>query len=99
MEKQNDESLVTMMMTFLQSDKKCWPDKELLERRGEFAEPLSSIRVNAPDVGYGSRTRTVILVDEFNNVDYYEETLDSSNGEWLKTHLKLRQEVSSATQE
>ena len=80
-------------MTFLQSDKKCWPDEELLERRGEFAEALSSICVNAPDVGYGSRTRTVILVDEFNNVDYYEETLDSSNGEWLKTHLKLKQKA------
>ncbi|CAO1381864.1 unnamed protein product [Diamesa serratosioi] len=89
-ENQKDENLVTMLMTFLQSDKKCWPDEQLLERRGEFAEPLSSICVNAPDVGYGSRTRTIILVDEFNNVDYYEETLDSSNGEWLKTHLKLK---------
>lgn len=84
-------------MTLLQSDKKCWPDQELLERKSEFAEPLSSIFVNEPDVGYGSRTRTIILVDDFNNVDYYEETLDSTNGEWLKTHLKLKPKTTTDT--
>lgn len=37
-----------------------------------------------------SRTRTVILIDANNNVDFYEETMATTDpdGEWIKTHIK-----------
>jgi uncharacterized protein with NRDE domain len=40
--------------------------------------------------GYGSRTHTVILVDELNNVDFIEVTMATPdpNGEWVTTRLQ-----------
>lgn len=36
------------------------------------------------------RTRTVVLIDANNKVDFYEETMASTNpdGEWTRTHLQ-----------
>lgn len=38
------------------------------------------------------RTRTVVIVDADNNVDFYEETMITSDpyGDWKKTHLKTK---------
>jgi len=86
------EDLVSALMEILM-DKTSYleGDEELLARRNDTAEFFSSIHVEIPDGGYGTRTRTVILVDNENNVDYIEETMSSEDprGEWEKTHLKI----------
>lgn len=85
----SQEDLIEALLAILKDETKYYPDAELLARRRETAEPFSSITVRLP--GYGTRTRTVILVDMDNNVDYIEETMISEdpNGEWIRTHLKI----------
>lgn len=42
---------------------------------------------------YFFRTRTVVMVDSENNVDFYEETLIGTNPKkdsWEKTHLSMK---------
>lgn len=77
-------------MKILKDQRKHFPDAELTARRNETAEIFSSIHVEMPE-GYGTRTRTIILVDEAGNVDYIEETMTSldPHGEWIRTHLKI----------
>lgn len=55
-----------------------------------MATCLSAIFVRVPAEFYGSRTHTVILIDQNNKMDLYEQTMTSldPDGEWLKTHLK-----------
>jgi uncharacterized protein with NRDE domain len=85
------EDLLDSLMNILKSDKKHLPDEELLARKNETAEFFSSIHVEMPEEDYGTRTRTIILIDEAGNVDYVEETMTSldPNGEWAKTHLTI----------
>ncbi|GAB0088076.1 Transport and Golgi organization protein 2 [Sergentomyia squamirostris] len=83
------ENLVQKLMEFLKDDQKHWPDDELTKRAPKWAEQLSSVCVRMPAEGYGSRTRTVILIDSQNQMNFYEETLADSNpdGPWKKTHI------------
>lgn len=85
------DDLINALMNVLKSETKHLPDHELFLRRSESAIHFSSIFVQIPDVSYGTRTRTIILVDEDENIDYIEETMtsDDPNGEWEKTHLKI----------
>lgn len=85
------EILIEALMKILKNTHKHFPDAELTARRDETAERFSSIHVEMPEEGYGSRTRTIILVDEEGNVDYIEETMTSldPNGEWAKKHLTI----------
>ena len=85
------ENLIEELMKILKNKVKHFPDAELLMRRQETAERFSSIHVEMPEEGYGTRTRTIILVDESGNVDYIEETMKSldPDGEWEKTHLTI----------
>lgn len=85
-----EEELLEALMSILKDETKYFPDAELLQRR-EDAENFSSIHIKIPGLGYGTRTRTVVLVDNENNVDYIEETMSGENpdGEWIKTHLKI----------
>lgn len=85
------EKLIEELMKILKSKTKHYPDAELLLRRQETAERFSSIHVEMPEEGYGTRTRTIILVDESDNIDYIEETMTSldPDGEWEKTHLTI----------
>lgn len=85
------DELISALMNVLKSETKHLPDEELFLRRSESAIHFSSIFVLVPDVGYGTRTRTIILVDEDCNIDYIEETMttEDPNGEWETTHLKI----------
>ena len=85
------EKLIEELMKILKNKVRFFPDAELLLRRQETAERFSSIHVEMPKEGYGTRTRTIILVDESGNVDYIEETMTSldPDGEWEKTHLTI----------
>lgn len=85
------EDLIEASLNLLKDKTKYFPDPELFSRQPEFAEHFSSIHFSLPNHGYGTRTRTVILVDENDNIDYIEETMTSEdpNGEWERTHLKI----------
>lgn len=89
------EDLIEASMNLLKDSTKYFPDAELTLRRQETAEPFSSIYVDLPSHGYGTRTRTVILVDDQNNIDYIEETMTTEDpkGEWERTHLKIPKRV------
>ncbi|XP_059489991.1 transport and Golgi organization protein 2 [Neocloeon triangulifer] len=83
--------LIEQLISFAKTDTKFWPDP-ILSMRGEL-EPLlksySSIFVNVPEKVYGTRTHTVILIDDVGKMDFYESTLtENSKGdlEWLDTH-------------
>jgi uncharacterized protein with NRDE domain len=91
------DQLVEELTKILKSKVSHFPDEELTTRRQETAELFSSIHVEIPNDFYGTRTRTIILVDEANNVDYIEETMTSldPNGEWAKTHLTIPKKPSS----
>lgn len=52
---QSKEKLVSNLMSLLQDRQKHYPDSELLRRAPNWCEPLSSIGVQMPEVGYGSR--------------------------------------------
>lgn len=49
------DALVLELMNLLKNNEKHWPDDELLFRAPSWAEKLSSICVNIPEEGYGSR--------------------------------------------
>lgn len=85
------ESFVEHLLTMLKCEKRYLPDEELQMRRQESAPYFSSIHVRITEVHYGSRTRTIILVDNDDNIDYIEETMTSfdPDGPWERTHIKL----------
>ncbi|XP_055540875.1 transport and Golgi organization protein 2 [Wyeomyia smithii] len=84
------DSLVEELLQLLRSNEKFFPDPELSRRMINFAEKLSSINVYFPESGYGSRTRTIILIDHNNRMEFIEETMSSTNpdGEWERTHIE-----------
>nr|XP_029724233.1 transport and Golgi organization protein 2-like [Aedes albopictus]XP_029724241.1 transport and Golgi organization protein 2-like [Aedes albopictus]XP_029724245.1 transport and Golgi organization protein 2-like [Aedes albopictus] len=87
---ESKEKLVDKLMDLLRSEEKHFPDKELSRRVPEFTEKLASIHVRFPESGYGSRTRTVILIDHENHMDFIEETMVTADpdGEWKRTHIE-----------
>uniref|UniRef100_A0A1Q3FHE6 Putative transport and golgi organization 2 n=1 Tax=Culex tarsalis TaxID=7177 RepID=A0A1Q3FHE6_CULTA len=84
------DALVEELLGLLKSNDKYFPDKELSRRAPAQAEKLASINVRFPEAGYGSRTRTVILVDHQNRMEFIEETMVSTNldDEWKRTHIE-----------
>lgn len=88
-EKYDKDTLVNNLMELLSCDEKFWPDEELSRRAPKWGEPLSRICVKMPEAGYGTRTKTIILIDANNQMDFYENTMMSSdvNGEWKLTHI------------
>lgn len=91
---QNKKDLVSGLMNVLKDDLKFPNDSELKKRvsREDFRDSFSSIYVNIPSINYGSRTRTVILIDFDNKIDYYEETLLEDNISWKSSHIEGRLE-------
>lgn len=84
------DAFVDELMELLKSDVRYFPDPELTRRAGQHAEYLSSINVRMPNATYGSRTRTVILIDYQNQMEFVEETLigtDPQNGQWKTTRI------------
>ncbi|CAG9801801.1 unnamed protein product [Chironomus riparius] len=91
-EAKNKDLFIDQLMNLLKWSQKHYPDDELLRRRGKEAEFFSSIHVSGHDL-YGSRTRTIILVDKFDNIDYIEETItnfdDPDNPIWERTRFLI----------
>ncbi|XP_037041020.1 transport and Golgi organization protein 2 [Bradysia coprophila] len=81
--------LVENLMAMLSSRDKYWPDDELRRRAPRWGESLSSICVKMPEAGYGTRTHTVVLVDDKNRMDFYEKTMVTSEpaDPWKNTHI------------
>lgn len=78
------EELIKECINLLKCKQKFWPDKELKRRAPNWGEHLSAIKVYIPEALYGSRTHSVILIDEYNKMYFYEETLegDDPTGKW-----------------
>lgn len=91
-ESQTKDELVQNLLRLLCNREKNWPDDELQRRAPNWCESLSSICVKMPHDGYGSRTRTIVLVDANDEVDFYEETMATTDpdGEWTRTHIHTK---------
>jgi uncharacterized protein with NRDE domain len=91
----NKEKLIDALTELLKSDVKHYPDDELTRRcqsYAEGAESFSSIFVRLNNKLYGTRTHTIILIDNDYNVDYIETTMtneDPENAEWKVTRLSI----------
>lgn len=87
------EDMVKSFSSLLKSEEKYFPDEELINRKkAENVNPerFSSIKIELKELGYGTRTHTIILVDKNNNIDYIEETAHiDPELEWITTELKL----------
>ncbi|XP_031626638.1 transport and Golgi organization protein 2 [Contarinia nasturtii] len=89
-ENQSKDDLVNSLKNFLCDREKHWPDEVLNRRVSKWADKLSSICVRHDGANYGTRTRTIILIDGNNKVDFYEETMTSTNPDdaWTRTHIQ-----------
>ncbi|ODN05119.1 Transport and Golgi organization protein 2 [Orchesella cincta] len=95
----SNESLTNEILEFLRSTKKCFPDESLTEHaKGTIVPPqmlpgLSSRFISIPQVQYGTRTNTIIIVDTANNVTYHEwtmkEPIDGANPTWLHSKFQF----------
>ncbi|XP_063866251.1 transport and Golgi organization 2 homolog [Scylla paramamosain] len=78
-EKEHEEKLITELFTMMQNKDLNLPDSQLTEQgKGhteQFVKKLSSIWVSCPDANYGTRTTTVILVDQEDQLVYRERTM------------------------
>lgn len=89
----NQSELVAQLMGLLKDDRKFPDDSEMKKRTSQtfpLWEQLTSINVEVPSVKYGSRTRSVILVDWNNQLDFYEETMVDGDPQapWKATHIR-----------
>jgi len=91
-EPKSKEEMLNALEHMLKDSQCNWPDKQIETQSvvggtaGPFShcnQSLSSIFVDMPNKGYGTRTHTMILVDQQNNIHYKELTRD--NGGWKST--------------
>lgn len=91
------------LIDLLNDDTRHFPDPQL-EKQGQgkgniLLEPLSALNVKVPELKYGTRTNTVILVDGLGNVDYIERTMqepvDAFNPHWITTRHTFAMDGSS----
>lgn len=80
------------LMDFLKSTTKHLPCTELSKRRPLDAKIFSSIHVDYPQVQYGTRNRSIILIDHDNHVDYVEERLLDDSTNWERKWLQIGNE-------
>lgn len=83
------EELVSNLINLLKDSTKFDDDQELKRRIGHYPDytQYSSIYVDVPAIKYGSRTKTVILIDKDNHMDFFEESVQE-DGTWAKTHIQ-----------
>lgn len=96
--KESDElsrdDLIVSLRSLLKSKERFLPDEGLIERRkAQYANPerFSCINVEIEELSYGTRTHTIVLVDNDNKIHYFEETMSTLDpeGEWITTVLNL----------
>jgi uncharacterized protein with NRDE domain len=80
--------LIEKLSNLLKQKKRYLPDSGLADWPYDDADGYSSICMRNKDLG--SRTRTIILIDKNNKLDYYEETMatEAPDGEWIHTHIE-----------
>lgn len=88
-ESSTKKQLVDNLMILLSEDTKFEDDEELKRRVGsnKIWPQFSSIYVQIPEINYGSRTKTVILIDHKNQLDFYEDSIQPDNT-WTQTHIE-----------
>lgn len=84
------EELVTHLMSLLSDETKFPDDQELIRRLPDDKRfpNCSSIYFSVPEMNYGSRTKTVILIDSEDTMDFYEDSIELQTGTWHKTHIQ-----------
>lgn len=89
------DKLLQQLLTFLKSRDKCPHEipEELSSGRHSYRKDCNSIFVEMPDLNYGTRTHSIILVDtddlvEFNEWTIRFDTEGNRKKEWLHTQLK-----------
>ncbi|XP_037937001.1 transport and Golgi organization protein 2 isoform X2 [Teleopsis dalmanni] len=88
--KTTQEKLIEDLFELLKCKRKFWPDVELNRRAPNWGEYLSALNVSVDDESYGSRTHTIILIDNNDVMHFIEETMagNDPDGEWIKTHIE-----------
>jgi uncharacterized protein with NRDE domain len=88
------DGLVAGLINLLKCGDLHLPDPELERRAPRGVGFLSAIFVNMRNGGYGTRTHSVVLVDDECNVEFVEHTMrapiDPENPEWDVTVVKSR---------
>lgn len=88
---EDKDILIQELLSLLKWDKSHFPDPELQRRlnnrSASVVEKTSSVFVSIPEHGYGTRTHSIILIDEKGQVDFTEwtmkEPIDPLNPTWL----------------
>ncbi|ALA62418.1 T10-like protein [Turkeypox virus] len=83
----NTADLVDKLLTLLNDGSLLSPDQEIENQGKEFIRPIikefSAICVKTPN--YGTRTNTIIIIDEHYNVTFVERDMSNPDtGEWTK---------------
>ncbi|XP_044738514.1 transport and Golgi organization protein 2 [Chrysoperla carnea] len=73
--KSDKDKLVEELFYLLKWEDRHLPDPELERRAPEWKEYLSCIFVNIPEAGYGTRTHSIVLVDDKGRIDFLEDTM------------------------
>ncbi|GJQ80657.1 hypothetical protein Trydic_g9241 [Trypoxylus dichotomus] len=88
------DKLVEKLLYLLKWKKRHLPDSELQRRQPSWYEGLSSLFVNIPNAGYGSRTHSIILIDYNWNMEFFEATMKEpiniNDPTWLTDAIKAR---------
>lgn len=86
------EDLLAQLEGLLKDSELNWPDPQIEAQKqvkgeagpvAKFSKHLSSININIEEAGYGTRTHTLIVVDNENNFHFKEITRDQ--GDWKTT--------------
>lgn len=96
---QKTDELITNLLSLLKSEERHYPDSEIIRRAPAVMtenrqQPYSAVFVKIPDLAYGTRTHTIILVDYNWKVDFHEWTMehpitDYDNPNWLHQHKEF----------
>jgi len=86
----------------LKDPTRCFPDDQIAKqtgRSGKYNECLSSLFVRfPPEVRYGTRSHTVILVDKNDNVLFHEERMttypvNAAEAQWSTEEFRFELEM------
>ncbi|KAG5666430.1 hypothetical protein PVAND_014458 [Polypedilum vanderplanki] len=83
---------IDSLLNFLKCEEKHLPCQELARRRPDDAHIFSSIHVKHTFAQYGTRNRSIVLVDHHHNVDFIEERMVNENPEnpiWDRQVFKI----------
>lgn len=93
---ENSEKLMASLRLFLRWNQRHLPDPVLARRAPDTYEQLSSVFVNVAMASYGTRTHSIILVDDEGNVEFMEDNLvepppaPPAEAEWKSNTYKSR---------